>query len=96
MVGIDGRYDLVDGGRVTQPRYAFWFAGGAGWSVEGHGVDPDIDVPIAPHDWAAGRDPQLETAIATVLASLEQQAPGAATEPQRSAVPGPADAAAAP
>ena len=60
---------------MTQPRYAFWFAGGAGWSVEGHGVDPDIDVPIAPHDWAAGRDPQLETAIATVLASLEQNRP---------------------
>ncbi len=75
VVGIDGRYDLVDGGRVTQPRYAFWFAGGAGWLVEGHGVDPDIDVPIAPHDWAAGRDPQLETAIASVLASVEQQGP---------------------
>jgi tricorn protease len=75
VVGIDDRYDLVDGGRVTQPRYAFWFAGGAGWSVEGHGVDPDIDVPIPPHDWAAGRDPQLETAIATVLATLEQQRP---------------------
>jgi tricorn protease len=75
VVGIDGRYDLVDGGRVTQPRYAFWFGGGAGWSVEGHGVDPDVDVPIPPHDWAAGRDPQLETAIATVLDSLEQQRP---------------------
>ncbi len=75
VVGIDDRYDLADGGRVTQPRYAFWFADGAGWSVEGHGVDPDIDVAIAPHDWAAGRDPQLETAIATVLAALEQQRP---------------------
>jgi tricorn protease len=75
VVGIDGRYDLADGGRVTQPRYAFWFAGGVGWSVEGHGVDPDVDVPIAPHDWAAGHDPQLETAIATVLASLDQQSP---------------------
>lgn len=75
VVGIDGRYDLADGGRVTQPRYAFWFADGAGWSVEGHGVDPDIEVPIAPHDWAAGRDPQLETAIDTVLAALEQHPP---------------------
>jgi tricorn protease len=75
VVGIDGRYDLVDGGRVTQPRYAFWFADGTGWSVEGHGVDPDINVPIAPHDWAAGRDPQLETAIATALTALEQHHP---------------------
>ena len=25
MIGIDGRYGLVDGTRVTQPRYAAWF-----------------------------------------------------------------------
>ena len=25
VIGIDGRYGLVDGTRVTQPRYAFWF-----------------------------------------------------------------------
>ncbi len=75
VVGIDGRYDLVDGGHVTQPRYAFWFVGGVGWSVEGHGVDPDIEVPFPPHDRAAGRDPQLETAIASALSALEQQQP---------------------
>ncbi len=75
VVGIDGRYDLADGGRVTQPRYAFWFAGGVGWSVEGHGVDPDIEVPFAPHDRAAGRDPQLDTAVASVLATLEEHPP---------------------
>jgi tricorn protease len=75
VVGIDMRYDLADGGRVTQPRYAYWFVGGVGWSVEGHGVAPDIDVPFAPHDWAAARDPQLETAISTALAALGQQPP---------------------
>jgi tricorn protease len=75
VVGIDGRYDLADGGRLTQPRYAFWFDGGVGWSVEGHGVGPDIEVPFAPHDWAAGRDPQLETAIASALGALEQHGP---------------------
>ncbi|MGH9172152.1 MAG: S41 family peptidase [Acidimicrobiales bacterium] len=75
VVGIDGRYDLADGGFVTQPRYAFWFDGGVGWSVEGHGVDPDVEVAFGPHDFAAGRDPQLDAAIATVLAALEQQRP---------------------
>ena len=40
----------------AQPKYAWWFAG-VGWAVENHGVDPDVEVTIAPHDWAAGRDP---------------------------------------
>ena len=86
VVGIDGRYDLVDGGRVTQPGTPSGLRG-AGWSVEGRGVDPDVDISIAPHDWAAGHDPQLETAITTVLASLEQrrpaQPPGLEDRPSR-------------
>ncbi|HTU32008.1 MAG TPA: S41 family peptidase [Solirubrobacteraceae bacterium] len=75
VIGIDMRYRLVDGTRVTQPRYAFWFEGGPGWSVENYGVQPDVEVAIAPHDWAAGRDPQLEKAIELVLAALEQRGP---------------------
>ena len=43
VIGIDGRYGLVDGTRVTQPRYAFWFDDLA-WDVENHGVDPDVEV----------------------------------------------------
>ena len=80
VIGIDMRYSLVDGTAVTQPKYAFWFAEpGPGWSVENYGVDPDVEVPIAPHDWAAGRDPQLETAIRLALAALD--ASPAATPP---------------
>jgi tricorn protease len=75
VIGIDMRYGLVDGTILTQPRYAFWFDGGAGWTVENHGVDPDIEVAIAPHDWAAGRDPQLDRAIELVLAALEKDGP---------------------
>ena len=30
VIGIDGRYRLVDGTRVTQPRYASWFDDAAG------------------------------------------------------------------
>jgi tricorn protease len=74
VIGIDMRYGLVDGTQVTQPKYAFWFKG-AGWSVENYGVEPDIEVLIAPHDWAEGRDPQLETAIRTALAALEANPP---------------------
>jgi tricorn protease len=71
VIGIDSKYQLVDGTGVTQPKYAFWFDGGSGWGVENYGVDPDVEVPIPPHDWAAGRDPQLETAIRMALEALE-------------------------
>jgi tricorn protease len=71
VIGIDGRYELVDGTSVTQPKYAFWFDD-AGWSVENYGVEPDIELPIPPHDWAAGRDPQLAEAVRTALAALEE------------------------
>jgi tricorn protease len=69
VVGIDMRYFLVDGTSVTQPRYAFWFTD-SGWSVENHGVDPDIEVLKRPRDWAEGRDPQLDRAISLVLEAL--------------------------
>jgi tricorn protease len=72
VIGIDGRYSLVDGTSVTQPKLSFWFDD-AGWAVENYGVDPDVEVRIAPHDWAAERDPQLEEAIRLALAALEQQ-----------------------
>jgi tricorn protease len=72
VIGIDSKYTLVDGTGVTQPKYAFWFEDGVGWSVENYGVDPDVEVPIPPHDWAAGRDPQLETALRMALEALER------------------------
>jgi tricorn protease len=76
--GVIGCYfnDLVDGTWVTQPASAPWFAG-VGWAVENHGVDPDVEVTIPPHDWAAGRDPQLDTAIRLALQALEQRPPAA-------------------
>jgi tricorn protease len=74
VIGIDFKYGLVDGTAVTQPKYAFWFAD-AGWGVENYGVDPDVEVTIAPHDWAAGRDPQLDTAVQLALQALEQHPP---------------------
>jgi tricorn protease len=73
VIGIDNKYALVDGTGVTQPKFAFWFTGGVGWSVENYGVDPDVEVTIPPHDWAAGRDPQLDTAIRMALEELERK-----------------------
>ncbi|WP_371496973.1 PDZ domain-containing protein [Kitasatospora sp. NBC_00374] len=71
VIGIDSKYTLVDGTGVTQPKYAFWLEG-YGWGVENHGVDPDVEVPIAPHQWAAGQDPQLAEAVRIALASLAE------------------------
>lgn len=90
VIGIDSRYRLVDGTQVTQPRYAFWFYG-VGWDVENYGVDPDVEVLMAPQDWAAGRDPQLARAIEIVLAALDERPaatpPDPGTRPDRTPPP---------
>ncbi|MGH3424171.1 MAG: PDZ domain-containing protein, partial [Nocardioidaceae bacterium] len=74
VIGIDMAYRLVDGTVVTQPRYSFWLEG-QGWGVENYGVDPDIEVDVAPQDLVAGRDPQLDTAIRIALDSLGEHPP---------------------
>jgi len=76
VIGIEGipGHELVDGTHMTVPTFAFWF-GEYGWSVENYGVDPDVEVLISPDDWAAGRDPQLETAVRFALEALEKQPP---------------------
>ena len=72
VIGIEGRQGLVDGTTVTVPRFAFHFDR-YGWGVENHGVDPDVEVLITPDDAAAGRDPQLVTAVRLALDALDQQ-----------------------
>jgi tricorn protease len=79
VVGIDGHRHLVDGTEITVPGYAFWFSE-FGLGVENHGVDPDVEVFHGPDDYAAGRDPQLETAVGLALDALAEHAP--ATPPQ--------------
>ncbi len=74
VVGIDGRYKLVDGTMVTQPRYSFWFQD-FGWGVENHGVDPDIELQVTPQDRAAGNDVQLDRALAEVVRLLRRTPP---------------------
>jgi tricorn protease len=71
VVGMDSPFHhLVDGTEITVPRYAMWLDG-FGWAVENHGVDPDVEVIMTPGDRAAGRDPQLETAVRLALEALE-------------------------
>jgi tricorn protease len=72
VIGIDDPHRLIDGTQVTVPRYAYWLDG-YGWTVENYGVDPDVEVVISPADWAAGRDPQLETAVSMALEALQSR-----------------------
>ena len=43
-----------------------------GWGVENRGVDPDIEVIFPPHDYAAGRDPQLEYGIGALKEMIQE------------------------
>ncbi len=83
VIGIDGRYRLVDGTGVTQPRYAFWFDH-SGWDIENYGVEPDVEVVMAPQDWVAGRDPQLAAAVDLGLEALTERPAAAPPDPSTS------------
>jgi tricorn protease len=80
VIGFTDFHALVDGTRLTIPQLAFSFDE-YGWGVENYGVDPDVEVLISPDDWAAGRDPQLETAVRLALEALEKQPPSAPPDP---------------
>jgi tricorn protease len=90
VIGIDSRYTLVDGTRVTQPRYSFWLDN-LGWNLENAGVTPDVEVVMTPADHAAGRDPQLATAVDLALTALADRPaavpPDPATRPSRARPP---------
>jgi tricorn protease len=75
--GLVGIYDyppLIDGGRVTAPRMAFWNPNGS-WEIENYGVAPDVQVEFDPDAWRKGEDPQLKRAVEWVLEELERNPP---------------------
>jgi tricorn protease len=72
--GLVGTWDtppLLDGGRMIAPRGGFFDLEGE-WAVENEGVMPHIDVENWPKDQAAGRDAQLERAVAEALRQLQE------------------------
>jgi tricorn protease len=71
VIGISPQHRLVDRTETTQPEYANWFKD-VGWNVENHGTNPDIEVDIAPQDFVAGRDPQIERAVREALRLIEE------------------------
>ena len=71
VVGIRGFSPLVDGGYVTRPEFGTYGVEGQ-WIIEGHGVDPDIEVDNRDDLVAQGRDPQLERGIEVVTEAIRK------------------------
>ncbi|MFD6919849.1 S41 family peptidase [Streptomyces sp. NPDC059944] len=84
VVGMTGRHRLGDGSVITVPMNAAWFDA-YGWSVENHGVAPDLEILRTPLDWAEGRHAQLDDAIQLSLDLLRSRP--AASPPDYSDVP---------
>ena len=62
IVGISGSKSFVDGQDMRTPFFTSYSTEGE-WIIEGHGVDPDIDVDINPFEDWLGKDAQLEKAV---------------------------------
>ncbi len=73
LVGISGVPGLIDGGYTAVPTFGFYETDGT-WGIEGHGVDPDIEVVADPAKFKDGRDPQLDAGIAHLIEELKTKA----------------------
>ena len=80
LIGITGAPSLIDGGSVTVPTFRMYDPDGE-WFAEGHGVDPDIEVPEYPTALARGSEPQLERAIQEVLLLIQMNPPARPVRP---------------
>ena len=81
LVGISGNPPLIDGSYVSVPTFGFYEIDGT-WGIEGHGVDPDVEVIDDPALMVDGGDPQLETAIRMMVQALETDAYAPPTKPR--------------
>ena len=70
LVGISGNPGLMDGGSISVPTFGFYEVDGT-WGVEGHGIDPTIEVIDDPSKMKDGGDPQLEKGVEVLLKQIE-------------------------
>ena len=70
LVGISTVPALIDGGSVSVPNFGFYELDGT-WGIEGHGVEPDIEVEADPALMLDGADPQLDVAIEHLLNEIK-------------------------
>jgi tricorn protease len=62
---------LIDGSTIRTPGVGVFLADSAHTNMENHAVQPDIYVENSPEDHLAGRDRQLEVAVAEVVKDLK-------------------------
>ncbi|MBM4131007.1 hypothetical protein FJ250_08255 [bacterium] len=72
LVGISRGLGLMDGGAVTFPEFGLFNLQGQ-FDVEGHGVEPTIELDNLPEQEIAGRDPQLEKAVEVLLQKIRDE-----------------------
>jgi len=72
LIGLSGNPGLIDGGYASVPTFAFVNKDGT-WGIEGHGVDPDIEVVADPALMVDGSDPQIDRAIQVMLSALDKK-----------------------
>jgi tricorn protease len=65
-----GSYSLIDGSTVRTPGVGVYLSDKGQTNLENYGVQPDIRVENTPEDNLAGRDRQLEAAVAELLKEL--------------------------
>ena len=82
LVGRAGAPPLLDGGSVTAPSSAVWDTAESRWIAENTGIQPDIEVEHDPELVRLGHDPQLEKAVAEILAELDRNPPKKLVRPQ--------------
>jgi len=65
-----GSYSLIDGSTVRTPGVGVFLADAKRTNMENYGVQPDILVENTPEDNLAGRDRQIEAAVAELLKEI--------------------------
>ena len=71
-VWLSGRNSVTDKGMARVAEYPQYAIDGR-WVVEGHGVEPDIEVDNLPYATFSGKDAQLDAAISYLKDELVQQ-----------------------
>ena len=69
--GIRGYIPEVDGGYFTRPEFSLYNLQ-SHWTIENHGVEPDIVLDNRPDLVVKGHDPQLERAIQLLMKEIKE------------------------